>query len=251
MNIGAIGKKLGQLVIVILIVSFGTFVLASLIPGDPAVSVLGEGRTPAEYEEVRQQLGLNDPLLVRYWDWLTSALQGDLGNSLVPPQQDVLTAISSALSRQRSVGSDGSGHRTRRRSSARTLVGAPRRRRHRPRHQRRDVRCSFRPELPRRSVADHGHRQLARLVPAITVGAHRRQPVRKPFTRNTSAITISLLEMAMFTRVLRSDLVTTLREDYILASKAKGMPTLRVLFSDALRPSSFSLITMMGLLSAA
>lgn len=76
MNIGAIGKKLGQLVIVILIVSFGTFVLASLIPpGDPAVSVLGEGRTPAEYEEVRQQLGLNDPLLVRYWDWLTSALQ--------------------------------------------------------------------------------------------------------------------------------------------------------------------------------
>ena len=97
MNIGAIGKKLGQLVIVILIVSFGTFVLASLIPGDPAVSVLGEGRTPAEYEEVRQQLGLNDPLLVRYWDWLTSALQGDLGNSLVPPQQDVLTAISSAL----------------------------------------------------------------------------------------------------------------------------------------------------------
>ena len=98
--------------------------LASLIPGDPAVSVLGEGRTPAEYEEVRQQLGLNDPLLVRYWDWLTSALQGDLGNSLVPPQQDVLTAISSALPRQRSVGSDGSGHRTRRRSSARTLVGA-------------------------------------------------------------------------------------------------------------------------------
>ncbi|MGH3890541.1 MAG: ABC transporter permease, partial [Rhodococcus qingshengii] len=74
MNIGAIGKKLGQLVIVILIVSFGTFVLASLIPGDPAVSVLGEGRTPAGYEEVRQQLGLNDPLLVRYWDWLTSAL---------------------------------------------------------------------------------------------------------------------------------------------------------------------------------
>ena len=38
------------------------------------------------------------------------------------------------------------------------------------------------------------------------------------------AITISLLEMAMFTRVLRSDLVTTLREDYILASKAKECP---------------------------
>jgi len=60
------------------------------------------------------------------------------------------------------------------------------------------------------------------------------------------AIAISLLEMAMFTRILRSDLVMTLGEKFILVAKAKGMSNTRLLFSDALRPSSFSLITMLG-----
>ncbi len=60
------------------------------------------------------------------------------------------------------------------------------------------------------------------------------------------ALTISLLELAMFTRILRSDLVTTLKENFILVAKAKGMSNARLLFSDALRPSSFSLITMIG-----
>lgn len=50
----------------------------------------------------------------------------------------------------------------------------------------------------------------------------------------------------MFTRILRSDLVMTLGEKFILVAKAKGMSNARLLFSDAFRPSSFSLITMLG-----
>ncbi|MFD8432951.1 ABC transporter permease, partial [Streptomyces coelicoflavus] len=61
------------------------------------------------------------------------------------------------------------------------------------------------------------------------------------------ALTVALAELAMFTRVLRGDLIVTLREDYILAARAKGMNPLRVLFTDALRPSSFSLVTLLGL----
>ncbi len=47
-------------------------------------------------------------------------------------------------------------------------------------------------------------------------------------------------------RLLRGDLLTTLQEDFILSARAKGMPQWRILVSDALRPSSFSLITVAG-----
>lgn len=60
------------------------------------------------------------------------------------------------------------------------------------------------------------------------------------------ALTLALTEAAIFMRLLRGDLLTTLQEDYILSARAKGMPRWRVLVGDALRPSSFSLITVAG-----
>ena len=60
------------------------------------------------------------------------------------------------------------------------------------------------------------------------------------------ALTLALTEIAVFTRLLRTDMAVILREDYISAAKAKGMPVRRVLFRDALKPSSFSLITLAG-----
>lgn len=60
------------------------------------------------------------------------------------------------------------------------------------------------------------------------------------------ALTLALVEGAVFMRVLRNDMVTTLQEDYVLAARAKGMPPWRILLRDALRPSSFSLVTVGG-----
>src|SRR3546814_16343262 len=54
------------------------------------------------------------------------------------------------------------------------------------------------------------------------------------------AVVIALTELALFTRILRNDLIMTLNEDFILSARAKGMPPWRILFPDALRPSSFS-----------
>jgi peptide/nickel transport system permease protein len=61
------------------------------------------------------------------------------------------------------------------------------------------------------------------------------------------ALTLALAEAAVFTRLLRSDMMSTLQEDYILAARAKGMPTGHILVREALRPSSFSLITLAGI----
>jgi peptide/nickel transport system permease protein len=60
------------------------------------------------------------------------------------------------------------------------------------------------------------------------------------------AVALASIEAAVWMRLLRGDLMSTLQEDYILAAKAKGMPRWRILVVDALRPSSFSLVTVLG-----
>jgi peptide/nickel transport system permease protein len=60
-------------------------------------------------------------------------------------------------------------------------------------------------------------------------------------------LTLALAESAQLTRLLRNDMATTLGEDFVLAARAKGMPVRHILVKEALRPSSFSLITVAGI----
>lgn len=236
-----------ELVAVLFLVSLGVFLLLSLVPGDPAVAILGEGRTPAEYAAMRDQLGLNDPLLVRYGDWLGGVLSGDLGTSIVAPQTPVVDRIAAALPVSLELAALGlvmalaialplamwsayhQGGRADRAISAATfgLLSMP----------------SF---------------LLGLLLIALFVNQLGWFP-RNEWVRLGDgvagnlqhaflpALTIALMEAAMFTRILRNDLVTTLNEDYILAARARGMSPVRIMVSDALRPSSFSLVTVLGL----
>jgi peptide/nickel transport system permease protein len=61
------------------------------------------------------------------------------------------------------------------------------------------------------------------------------------------ALSLSCIELAMFTQVLRADMINTLKEDFVLSARARGLPVSRILFRHALRPSSFSLVTLTGL----
>ena len=63
-------------------VSVVTFSVVNILPGDVAVLILGTEASPERLETVRQQLGLNRPVWVRYIDWLSGVLVGDLGESL-------------------------------------------------------------------------------------------------------------------------------------------------------------------------
>ena len=78
--------------ITLLVSSFALYALLSLAPGDPVARRLGPHATPAQAAALRHQLGLDHPLPVRYWDWLTGALHGDFGISLV-----YQTSVSSLL----------------------------------------------------------------------------------------------------------------------------------------------------------
>ncbi len=76
-----IGKKLITTAATILVVSFLVFLAFSVIPGDPALSKLGTQATPEALEALREEMGLNRPLVVRYADWLFHFVQGDMGES--------------------------------------------------------------------------------------------------------------------------------------------------------------------------
>jgi peptide/nickel transport system permease protein len=72
---------------VLLIVSVLTFVLSSLVPGNAARNILGINATAEQVDLLTREMGLNDPLPIRYWNWLTGAVQGDLGVSVINGQQ--------------------------------------------------------------------------------------------------------------------------------------------------------------------
>lgn len=74
-------QKIGQMLIVMFFVSLIIFFTFRLLPGDPAQLRLGMNPTPEAVEALREEMGLNDPLVVQYVRWLTSVLQGDFGQS--------------------------------------------------------------------------------------------------------------------------------------------------------------------------
>lgn len=74
-------KRIAMLLVTMLVVSFLAYVAFDLISGDPAEIMLGTQATPEALAALREELGLNRPLLVRYGDWLLGFVTGDLGIS--------------------------------------------------------------------------------------------------------------------------------------------------------------------------
>ncbi|MBT2733559.1 nickel ABC transporter permease [Bacillus sp. ISL-7] len=75
-------RRLIQMIPVVIGVTFVVFFIMQLVPGDPAVLLAGEGASKETVNAIREQLGLNRPLLVQYFDYLLNVFQGDFGNSL-------------------------------------------------------------------------------------------------------------------------------------------------------------------------
>lgn len=251
-----LAERAGMLAIVVLVVSFGTFMMVELVPGDAASHVVGASAgsgaastsAAEDYQRVRRELGLDRPLLTRYVDWAGDAVRGDFGHNLVDPVQDVgamvtralpvnlelaLLALVLALGISIPLALWTTAHP---RGVLDRLVSAG----------------SFALiSLPSFLVA-----VLLLLVFAIhwnvfPVGQWA-WPGEQGWLQNLRhaflpAVTLALSETAVFTRLLRRDLAVTLREDYIAVARAKGMPMRHVMFREALRPSSFSLLTLAGI----
>jgi len=80
--IAFIGRRLLHTIVVLVLVSFIAFSVLHLLPGDPALTMLGIEATTEQIETLREELGLNKPLMVQYVHWFINVLQGDLGRSI-------------------------------------------------------------------------------------------------------------------------------------------------------------------------
>jgi peptide/nickel transport system permease protein len=89
-------KRLIEIVPTVLMITFVVFVMMRSIPGDPVVPLLGEAYTEENAAKVRQEYGLDKPVLVQYAIWLGKLVQGDWGTSILsgrPVIQDVLIRL--------------------------------------------------------------------------------------------------------------------------------------------------------------
>lgn len=76
-----IGKRMLQIIPVLLIVTFLIVCLTRLVPGDPVLLMLGEDAAPEQYEQVEASMGLDKPVVVQYFDYMKSLLKGDMGQT--------------------------------------------------------------------------------------------------------------------------------------------------------------------------
>jgi peptide/nickel transport system permease protein len=235
-------------VVTLLVVTLLTSLMLSLLPGDPALAVASTDYniTADQIDQIREDLGLNDPVPVRYWNWLLDALRGDLGNSF-RTRQPVADAIGDRLpvTIQLLIYAQLL-------SILFALVVAPLAAlRPGKRFDRWTTTLSFgllsTPSFLAGLVLIYAVAVVADLLPATGYVAFSESPIDNIKSLTLPALSLAAPTAAVYTRLLRSELINTMGEEYILIARAKGLMTHRVVFGHALRPSILPLITLVGL----
>jgi peptide/nickel transport system permease protein len=231
----------------VFLVSLLTFLLTSLLPGDPALQVL-QGAEPSQeaIEAVRADLGLDKPLPIRYLNYLNDVAHGDFGRSY-RTRQPVLEAIKERLPVTLEIGFVS--------LIVALLAAVPL-----------GVLSAYKANKPLDrgiSTASFGLLAIPNFMVALLLlfffavnlgwfpatGWVRltEDPVQNLRRVVLPATAVGIGSLATYTRLLRSDMIATLQEDFVSMARAKGLPTWRILVRHALRPSSFSLLTLVGL----
>ncbi len=245
-----LAQRLGRLVSVLLAVTALSFLLINLLPGDPTVAILGPAAgDPVASKALRKDLGLDKPLPSRYVHWLGRALHGDLGHSYATNQSVVsavgerlpltvelmlfseLLALAIAIPVGVAAARRPNGWFDR--LSGSMLFGL----------------LAF-PAFMLGVLLIFVFAVKLRWLPATGQATwfHLGQGVvATPVSVLLPIITLTTGQLAVFARILRSEMLLTLRSEFILVAKAKGISERRVLTRHALRPSSFSLVTVAGI----
>ena len=244
-----IARRVLRLIFVVVVVSFFSFILLDRAPVDPATLSVGLNATPEAIEQAREELGLDDPLLVRYLRWAGNALTGDLGESYRTADVSTSELIRNALP-----------------NTLQLLIFA-------------QV-IALAIAVPAAiTAATHPGGLWDRISSALAFGflalpsfvlgiyltfffsvrwgllpavatdlpSFFEDPLENLRQTFLPALTLGLNLVAVYLRLLRTDLIDTLQQDYVLLAQARGLSNRRVLWRHAFRPSSLSLLTAVGL----
>ena len=241
-------RRLIQLVVVLVFVSFFSFSLISLVPGDPVVAIVGFA-SPEQLAQVRHQIGLDDPFLVQYAHWLGDFVHGDLGQIYSGPtgRSPVSTAIAQSLPVTLELMAYAmiltvliaiplgilSAYKSGSIADKTISMGA--------------FGSIAMPDFALAIILSYWVGVKLQWLPTSGFTHFTDDPVENIKSLTLPAISLAVGQIAAYMRLLRSDMIATLQEDYILMAKSKGIPTRRILWRHALRPSSLTLLTVAGL----
>jgi len=208
-----IGRRFLQLAVVLLLVTFFTFSLVRLLPGDPAKTIIPFG-TDQQRAQLTKDLGLDKPFLQQYVNYL-----------------GVLAAYRSGTRTDRTIN-----------TTAFAFLAIP--------NFVLALVLSYFVGARLQWLPTAGY-QPGWLDPLFDSSRH--STLFSGWTDNhirymiLPVITLAVGQVAIYMRLLRSDMIATLQENFITMAKAKGVPNRRILFRHALRPSSLTLLTVAGL----
>jgi peptide/nickel transport system permease protein len=231
---------------VLVAVSLLTFLIASLLPGDLAYVILGDQATPEKVAALRHDMGLDQPIWWRYISWLGHVIEGDFGRSF-RTGQTVLQAVAERL--------PVSFELMLLAELGALVIGIPL-----------AIACAVRsgsafdrfmtgsafgmlsvPAFLSAILLIYLFAVELRWLPATGYVPFAEDPVGNLRCFVLPALTLALGEWPVLMRVLRSDMITTLQEDYIAMARAKGLKPSRILLVHALKPSSLTLVTVTGI----
>ncbi|MCP4436201.1 MAG: ABC transporter permease [Actinomycetia bacterium] len=240
-------KKLAQLIVTVLAVTLFSAFLLELLPGDP-VEVLVPFGSDEQRESVREDLELDRPFIARYSTWLGGFVTGDLGNYYtVSSSRPVSERLGQAFpkSAQLVVYSQ----------ILALLIAIPvgvfAAAKKDTFFDRMSNTTAFAmlaiPNFALALVLQYYLGVRWKLLPTSGYTPISEDPVEHFRQMVLPCITLAVGQIAVYMRLLRSDMIATLQQDFILLAKAKGMRPKRILFRHALRPSSLTLLTVAGL----
>jgi peptide/nickel transport system permease protein len=236
-----------MLVAIVFVISIGSFYLIHLLPGDPAVVILGTGANPTTRAQLYAQLGLNKPIYLQYWTWISNVVQGRFGVSFISQTSVAQTiraafpidvemivlsqilAFAAAIPLAMRAARNANGWLDRILSGGSfTLLSVP-------------------PFIIivllvlfvaiKLNVPNTG--------PASYV-AFSQSPLNNLESMALPSITLAIGSFVVYFRTLRSDLISTLQEEFITMARSKGLSRRRIYWRHAFRPSSVALIGSAG-----
>ncbi|MGA2303299.1 MAG: ABC transporter permease [Acidimicrobiales bacterium] len=241
-----IAKRAGLLVVIVFFVSVAAFFLVHLLPGNPAVAILGPNDTPQNAAILNHQLGLDKPLAEQYFIWIGHVFQGNLGQSFTTHQTTTsIIAESFPIDIELIIFSQ----------LIAGVIALPM-----------AIKASRRPNRLFDQFANSTAFGMLALPPFVVgpilvllfavhwhvfPGPASYVPLTQDFWSNIHtmllpSIVLALGSIVVYFRLLRNDLIATLQEDFITMARSKGLSDRRIMWRHALRPSSVSLLASAG-----
>jgi len=246
--VSALRRRAGSVarfVLLVFLVTVATFLLLELIPGSPIDALLPQDATPEQIAAAREQYGLDQPIWARYLTWISSVLQGDFGRSYqtglsvaeqiaerAPVSLELaFLAVFVALAISIPVGVWSAYRPGGLIDRVSTFVISA---------------TLATPAFVLGILLVYVFAVQMKILPLLGWTPFSEDPVEHIQRLVLPVLTLAAGECVLFTRLLKGDMMATLQQDHVLSARARGLPTWRILLRHALRQSSFSLVTVSG-----